>query len=586
MHDISTWRAVRFLFSYLKKHLVSITAGFVVLIAVDLVQLYIPRIIQRSLDILGESTPSKYLILQNTVLIIGSAILMVILRFLWRLFVIRPSRRIEENIRSDMFGHLQKMTCSWFDKTRTGDLMALFINDLNSIRMASGMALIGLADALFLSVMSLVFMVMISPRLTLFTILPLPLIVLMMAKTGSLIQKRFSAVQESFEQISSSTQEAISGIRVIKGFVQESLERKRFYQLCTDYFHKNLRLVKIWGLIFPSITLMASLSINVLFFFGGKMVIAQQLTIGEFVSFYFYIQLLVWPMIASGWVFNMFQRGIASSKRVLKLLSTQPDIKVLSDNTKRSELNGEINFKNLSFRYLPESKNVLNSIRLHIPKGSSLGIIGKPGSGKTTLVSLLFHFYPVESGCLFVDNTDINQIPLQVLRSSISYVPQDSFLFSDTIAQNIAFGYKRDISRESIEKAARIAAVHNDIETFSKGYDTRIGERGVTLSGGQKQRIALARALLCDSPVLILDDALSAVDAATEREIRTNMSNLIENRTTLIIAHRVSTVKNCDKIIVLQNGSISESGSHEELVKGDDFYARLCELQKVKETTL
>ena len=485
-----------------------------------------------------------------------------------------------------MFGHLQKMTSSWFDKTRTGDLMALFINDLNSIRMASGMALIGLADALFLSVMSLVFMVMISPRLTLFTILPLPLIVLMMAKTGSLIQKRFSAVQESFEQISSSTQEAISGIRVIKGFVQESLERKRFYQLCTDYFHKNLRLVKIWGLIFPSITLMASLSINVLFFFGGKMVIAQQLTIGEFVSFYFYIQLLVWPMIASGWVFNMFQRGIVSSKRVLKLLSTQPDIKVAYNDTKQSELNGDINFENLSFRYLPESKNVLNSIRLHIPKGSSIGIIGKPGSGKTTLVSLLFHFYPVEKGCLYIDTTDINQIPLQVLRSSISYVPQDSFLFSDTIAQNIAFGAKKDISRETIEKAASIAAVHNDIETFSHGYDTRIGERGVTLSGGQKQRIALARALLCDAPVLILDDALSAVDAATEREIRTNMTNLIKNRTTLIIAHRVSTVKNCDKIIVLQNGSVSESGSHEELVKGDGFYARLCELQKVKETTL
>lgn len=498
---ISTRRAVSYLIAHLRRHTAALACGFVVLVGVDLLQLVIPHIIQRVLDRLSNAVYDGAFILKSSALILLMACGMAFFRFLWRFCIVKPSRRIEERMRNDLFGHIERLSAPFYNRTKTGDLMALFVNDLGAIRMATSMALIGLFDAVFMSVMSLAFMIAISPRLTLFTALPLPLIIFLLIRTGRLIESRYTLVQESFSSISTHTQESFSGIRVIKGFARERSEQTRFLAACEEYVGHNLALTRIWGLIFPTITFLASLSFSLLLLFGGRLVLAEKLSIGQFVSFTFYINLLVWPMIATGWVFNLVQRGIASTKRVLEILEARPEVTVKSPDAAQPIPSGRIEFRSLTFRYAETIAPALRDITLDIPEGSSVGVIGKPGAGKTTLASLLFHLYPLEKGCLFVDGRDINGVPLDTLRQSIAYVPQDSFLFSDTIAANIAFGMDDEAPRrrEAIEEAARLAAVHRDIAKFTEGYETRIGERGVMLSGGQKQRLAVARALLAES---------------------------------------------------------------------------------------
>lgn len=586
MHPISNSQAFKFLFYYLKKHTVSILLGMVFLIGVDSVLLIIPKIIESALDILGNSPYSSITILKMSLLIMALAVSTVFFRFLWRYFILWPSRKIEMSLREDMFEHLQTLSSSYFNKTKTGDLMALFVNDINAIRMACGMALIGLVDSIFLSTMSLFFMFSIDPQLAIYTIIPLPLIILILIKTGKLIQSRHISVQESFDSISSHAQEAISGIRLIKSFHQENHEIDKFKICCDVYVKSNIKLVKLWGVLFPAITFLGSLSFAMLVYFGGTQVIFRKISIGQFVSFSFYIHLIIWPMIAIGWVFNMFQRGLASVRRVKYVMNIRPEIIIDSSNHQNATLQGTIEFRSLSFRYSNDSQHVLSNINLKIPKGTSLGIIGKPGSGKTTLASLLFHLYSVSKDSLFIDGHDINNIPLYQLRNSISFVPQDSSLFSDTIRENITFGLNEAISQEDLEQVAKKTSIHSDIMSFTDGYLTKIGERGITLSGGQKQRIAIARALLIDSPILILDDALSAVDTSTERQIWTSIKDDLNKRTSIVIAHRISTVKNCTQIIVLDNGIISECGSHEQLLGNGGFYSRLYQLQKMVEPSL
>jgi ATP-binding cassette, subfamily B, multidrug efflux pump len=566
----------------MKKYRLSIIMGVVLLMAVDTFLLIIPRIVKRVIDTMGEENFSQDRILKYTLFIAGLAIAMTVIRFFYRLLIFLPSRKIETAIRDDLFTHLTRLSFSFFNAVKTGDLLALFTNDLNAVRMATGMALIGMTDAFFMGALSLGFMMSIDVKLTLLTIAPLPFIVVLMIRFGGIIQTRFKNVQESFGAVSSRAQEAFSGIRVVKGFAQEKGELSGFSKSCDDYVDHNLRLVRLWGALYPGIGFFGSLAFCLLFLFGGRQVIGGGLSLGDFVSLSMYIQLFVWPIMAFGWVFNIFQRGIASAKRLMEVMETSPDVRVSAGpNIGNRPIKGEIVFRGLTFRYPGRSRDVLRDITITLPAGGTLGIIGRPGAGKTTLVSLLFHLFPIERGRLFIDGKDINDLSLTALRKSIGYVPQDSFLFSDTIENNIGFGLEeKNHAAQSIRSAARTAALDQDRSLFPAGFATVIGERGVTLSGGQRQRVSIARAIVLKPTILVLDDALSSIDAGTEREILSALEPEIRGRTAIIIAHRISTVRACDSIIVLENGMITEHGGHDELIAGKGWYAKLNALQK------
>jgi ATP-binding cassette subfamily B protein len=575
-------KALAFILSFIRRHIPAVATGVLVLMAVDLVQIVIPRIVQRTIDSLGGAAFSQETILRNTALILALAFGMVVLRFLWRIFIMGTARRIEKEVREDMFSHLQGLGFSYFNRTQTGHLMALMVNDVNAIRMATGPSFLAITDALFMGTLSLIFLFSISVRLTLFAIIPLPFIILLITRYGPLMQSRFKAVQESFGTISAQTQEAFSGIRVVKGYVQEEHETSVFEERCNEYVQKNLELIRIWGVFFPAVTLLANLSMTILYLVGGRSVILEGLSFGEFVSFSMYLGLLIWPVIAIGWVFMIFQRGIASSKRILELMDERPDVfDSVNVREKKRGIAGRIVIRNLSFGY--DEREVLQNIDLDIPAGTSLGIMGKPGSGKSTLISLLFRLFPIEHGEIRVDDIRITNIPLAVLRASIGYVPQDPFLFSDTIGNNIAFGLDEDERDfEEIVRYAQMTALYDEIMSFGKGFETLVGERGVTLSGGQKQRLSIARALIVKPRILVLDDALSSVDARAEQDILRNIRAEMEGRTTIIISHRVSTVRECDSIAVIDGGTIFEQGSHEELYQRDGYYRRLFDLQRLE----
>jgi len=405
-----------------------------------------------------------------------------------------------------------------------------------------------------------------------------------MVKYGPMIRNRFRKVQESFAEISTLTQESFSGIRVVKGYSSEKKEIKGFKEKCDDYVDRNLSLVRVWGVFFPAITLLANLSLACLYIFGGRAVVIQNVTFGEFVSFSMYINLLVWPVVAIGWVFTLLQRGVASSRRILEFPSTKPELSKKVGNgafVKHNHLDGAIEIRGLSFSYEKVRTRVLEDIHVEVPKGTKLGIIGRPGSGKTTLISLLFGLFPVPDKTIFFDGRDINEIPPGVLRGCMGYVPQDSFLFSDTIQNNITFGLPEEkVSSDEVIDVAQVAGIYDEIISFKNGFETIIGERGITLSGGQKQRLSLARALLIQPKILILDDALSQVDASKEREILQNIFTRLRGKSMIIISHRITTIQACDHIIVLDRGRIIENGTHDELIKMGGYYSNLYELQK------
>ncbi len=581
LSDIKTYQALKFLWKYLKTGLLSIILGIFCLMTADYLQIVIYRIVGKTIDKLSEQSISYKIIANNALIILLLAVIMAIVRFFWRHFIIGNSRKKEREIRQDMFLKIQSLSFSFFNKTKTGDLMALLINDLSAIQRTYGFGIVIIVDIIFLGTMALIAMFNIDAKLTLISISPLPVIAFIMIFFGRLIEQKFSKVQESFSTLSAHAQESFSGIRVIKGFTQENEDSKNFYNKSQDYVNKNMDLIKIWGFFFPSINFLASLSIGIFYLFGLKDIILSKISIGQGIMFLSYLNMVVWPMIGIGFAFNMISRGLASTKRIMILMDSKPDFEdVKNENIK--EVKGEIEIKDLTFAY--DRKPVLKNINLKIPVNSSLGIMGKPGSGKTTLVALLFHLFKIEKGKIFIDGYDINDIPLSILRKAIGYVPQDSFLFSDTITNNIAFGIPEEkIDFSQITQFAKIACIDDDINEFVDKYNTIVGERGVTLSGGQKQRVSIARALIVNPSILILDDSLSAVDAQTEKTILSHIKSEINKRTSIIIAQRISTVKDCDQIIILENGEITEQGTHEQLLAKGGYYSRMYELQRLSE---
>ena len=568
---------------YLKKGWKKIAVGLFVLVIVDAVQLIIPKVIQRTVDNFSQSHFTQTDILKSSLFIIALAVVIVVMRYIWRMLIIGNSFTIEKGLREKFYNHLMKLSQNFFNFSKIGDLMAHATNDLNAVRMLFGMGFIAGADIILMATASFIFMVTINFRLTMLAIIPLPLLSFMIAFFSSKIHKRFSKVQASFSRLSGMIQESISGIRVIKAFAQEDAELEKMQTYSNDFVKENIQMAKLSGFFHPSLGVIISFSMVIVLIFGGQDVIKGEMSIGGFIAFFSYLGMLVWPMIAIGWIVDMYQRGSASLKRLNNVWETQPEIiNEPETDFSISEIIGSIEIKNLDYKFLKSSEWIYQKVNTSIESGKTLAVCGKTGSGKTTLIDLLSRVYNPPKNTIYIDEHELYTIPIEVLRQNLIMVPQDIFLFSDTVANNIALG-KPSASLEEIEHAAKVAAVYDDIIEFKNGFNTIVGERGVTVSGGQKQRIAIARAVLTNPKILILDDALSAVDTKTEKEILKNLLLLRKGKTNIIIAHRISAISHADHIIVLDKGTIAEQGNHNELLQLNGLYHELYEKQKIEE---
>ncbi len=565
--------------------------GVIVLMLVDLASLYIPQYTGEIIDGLTKGTFGFEGVKPILIKILLAGLIMMLGRFGWRFFIIGASRGIEYRMRNDLFSHLETLSARFYNSHKTGDLMAHFTNDLQAIRMAVGMAVITTFDAVVMTIMVLVKMILyVDFKLTLLAFIPLILVAIGCYYYGIEQKKRQTRRQDAFSHLSDKAQESIAGIRVLKAFVQEEKDFDSFEAASAANMEKNLAVVKLQAVFGPALDAVTGLSLLLTLIFGGKMVLSGQVSIGQFVAFNSYIGMLVWPMIACGDCINTFSQAAAAFQRVAAIFREEPDIHSVSTLSPDCglHLDGDIQLKNLTFTYPDGETPVLENISLHVRPGEMLGILGRTGSGKSSLADLLLRVYDCEKGMLLLDGKPIDEIPLDILHRDMAYVPQDNFLFSDTLEENIAFGLEERISehpelRESIQQAARDACIHDNIMDFPENYLTLVGERGVTLSGGQKQRSSIARALLKDSSVLILDDSLSAVDTDTEEQILENLMRLRKGKTTIIIAHRISTLQKADHIAVLTDGKLTEYGTHEELVALGGFYAHINEKQQLEQ---
>ncbi|HMV25439.1 MAG TPA: ABC transporter ATP-binding protein [bacterium] len=584
---------------YLWKYRVYWISGFVLVILKNLFQSTGPQLVREAIDTLAPGTdPSTFplynQIIHSVELQLGVAIVVAyiaayllvellhgIFLYLMRQTLIVMSRKIEYDLRSDFFSHLQKLHVQFFQYAKTGDLMSRLTNDLANVREVLGPGIMYTANTIVAFIYVVPMMIHISPMLTLLAFLPLFLLSFAVGRLSGVIMTRSQKVQEKLSDISSAAQENFSGIRVVKSFVQEAAEIKKFENLSHEYIQLNMSMVRIRGIMMSSVILTIGLSVAVLLWYGGSLVIDGVMSIGEFTAFNFYLAMLIWPMVAVGWVINIFQRGSASMKRMNAIFDEQPAISDKNNQSNgHSDIAGKIEFRNLNFSYrdIPVLKNI--SICIH--PGMTLGIVGATGSGKSTLVNLIPRLYDIPDGMLFIDDRDINTIPVSILRQHIGMVTQDNFLFSDTIYQNIVFGVDNPPT-DKVIWAVDTAQLRSNIEDFPEKYETIIGERGITLSGGQKQRLSIARAVIREPKILILDDALSSVDTHTEDEILKRLKILMKNRTTLLVSHRIQTVKHADLIIVLKEGAIIETGTHDDLVEQNGTYAAMHERQLLEE---
>jgi len=553
--------------------------GLSFLVLTDAGQIVIPRLMGITVD--SFTIGSGENIGRLTLTIVGLAILVAVGRYGWRSYILGAARRVENDLRRCLYDKLLLLSEAFYGKHRVGDLMARATNDVQSIRMATGMALIAFVDGVFMTLVILIALFIGYGKLGFLIVIPLPFITIMAVFFGRLIGPLFQRVQENFAKISEHVRETLAGIRVLKSFAREEHALKTFSRINVNYGHANMSLVRFWGILFPALGFVAGLTVLMLLYFGGRGIVYRQLSPGDFLAALAYLGMLLWPAMGAGWVVNMIQRGAASMKRINSVLNEIPDIEDLPGALEVSP-SGSLEFRSLQFSY--DAKNeVLHDISFAVDRGASTGILGRTGSGKTTLIKLISRILDPPPASIFIGGLDIRKFKMSSLRAVLGIVPQDVFLFSESIRNNIAFA-KPEATEEMIDQAVDIAEFSADLSYFPDALETMVGERGVTLSGGQKQRIAIARALVSNPEILILDDALSAVDADTEEKILKKLFETRHDKLTIMISHRVSALSYCDTCIVLEDGRVSASGTHEELILAGGFYRQIAELQKLEST--
>jgi ATP-binding cassette subfamily B multidrug efflux pump len=551
--------------------------GLGALILKDVLGATLPLMMRSGVDSLTRGLPLR-VVLQYAALLAGLALVKGLFQYWMRVIIIGVSRDVEYDLRNRLFSHLVSLSSNFYTKYRTGDIMARATNDLNAVRMMLGPGIMYWTETALTAVLAIAVMLWADWRLTLIALIPAPLVTFVVVIFGRRIHDRFEKIQAMFSDISSRVQENLAGVRVIRAYTQEGAEMRKFETLNREYIHHNIRLARLSGLFNPLLTALIALTFLLVLWVGGYGLLSHRITLGSFVMFNTYMGMLVWPMIAMGWVVNLIQRGTASWERIEQLLSERPAITGLAHGA--SPVLGEIEFHDVAVSY--PTGDVLRKVNLRIPAGSTVAIVGHTGSGKSTLVSLIPRLLDPTGGAITLDGVDLYGIDPEWLRRQIGFVPQETFLFSATLGENIAWGVE-NVTREQIERAAELAGLGPDVAAFPNGFETVVGERGITLSGGQKQRTAIARAILRNPPILILDDALSSVDTLTEERILTGLSEVMRGRTTILISHRVSTVRNAARIFVLEHGEIAEQGTHADLVLNGGYYADLYQKQLLEE---
>ena len=578
-------KSIALIKSYFAENRLKIAIGLLSLIIVDVLQLFIPRIIKWTVDGLTALQIDLKQLFTYAIYMAVIALAIGTFRYIWRRCLLGTSRRIEEGLRNRLFAHIQSLSASYFDRTSTGDLMSHATNDIQQIRMATGMGMVAMNDAIVLGAAAIGFMLYINVTLTLFVLIPMPLITISTRFFSKKMHGRYQQVQATFSDLTEVVRERFAGIRIIKAHNRKDREASRVEAVSKDYVAKNMGLVKTVGVFFPMMLLFTNLSLAIVLYLGGRQTITQTITPGDFVAFISYLGLLTWPMMALGWVTNLIQRGRASLDRINRILATPPEIENQAQAVMLSQIQGRIVFEEVGFNYNHNgggSVPVLSGISLTVEPGTVLGIVGPPGSGKTTLLSLIPRLYDVSRGGIHLDGKNIRSLQIDSLRSHIAFMPQEPFLFAGTIRENIAFG-NPSIEKSLLENITRQAALYDTIRAFPNGFETIVGEKGVILSGGQKQRIALARCLLQDAGILILDDPISQVDLETGNAIIETIGSMAGRKTIVIVSHRISAVSFADQIITLEQGRIIEQGRHRDLITTDQYYAKAFQLQEFDE---
>jgi ATP-binding cassette subfamily B protein len=567
---------------YFISHWPFIAVGLLSLILVDLLQLMIPRVIKKAVDAITTMQADAYNLLSYAAAVVLIAILMGLFRYIWRRCLLGAARYLEAALRNRLFAHIQTLSATYFDQVKTGDLMAHATNDINQVRMAAGMGLVAFNDAVVLGTAAIGFMLYINVKLTLYVLMPMPLIVLGTRLLSSRMHQRYQTVQASFSDLTEIVRERFAGMRMIKAHNGQIDSARVVNDASRAYVHENIKLVGITSLFFPLMVLLTNLSMAMVLLFGGRLAIVDEITPGDFVAFISYLNLLTWPMMALGWVTNLIQRGGASLERLDRIMQRTPDIQECSDPRRLPHIQGRITFEQVDFAYASNPPDVvLSDLNVHVDPGCIIGIVGPPGSGKSTLLQLVARIYDVTRGRVTIDGHDVRDLSLSDLRCQIAYVPQEPFLFAGTIRDNILFAHPQ-ASEQQVRKVLAQAGLLETIAEFPAGMDTVVGEKGILLSGGQKQRIALARALLINARIVLLDDPISQVDTATGGGIVDTIRSMAGHKTVFVASHRLSAVRFADRILILENGRMLESGTHEQLLSGKGYYAKVYALQELE----